>query len=248
VKIRFKFLIAGILTAGLVAVPIAANASQGSATVATPAVSTSVSPHGYIWACAVVQKSTGTAPFLDYHGPYVPTNKCGAGHQLVQLWAGALPVAPTPAYGYALVNVKRGAGAAATWATYSTTIGSPVGDTTGGTFRTTCSTANAPCVISVQAYTTVDGVKMYPRLDISKDDYNTGAAVGNCEYGDGVDNDSNLSAVLSTSAATPTDIPLGIGGTLDCGSAQVRPATGIVSSIEVPAGYYDVMSTFVFKK
>ena len=42
---------------------------------------------------------------------------------------------------------------------------------------------------------------------------------------------------------------MGIGGTLDCpGSTQVYPAGGTATTIDVPAGYYDVMSTFTFKQ
>ena len=52
-------------------------------------------------------------------------------------------------YGVATVNVSRGGQPATAWATYSTALGSPVGDNTGGVFRFTCSTANAPCTVSV---------------------------------------------------------------------------------------------------
>src|SRR5664279_649534 len=68
--------------------------------------------------------------------------------------------APAAQYGIVKVNVSRGhstAGVqnpAATWATYSTALGSPVGDNTGGSFRFTCSPGNAPCVISVRANVT----------------------------------------------------------------------------------------------
>jgi len=37
------------------------------------------------------------------------------------------------------------------WASYSTQPGSPVGDTMGGTFRFSCSVAQAPCKLSVKA-------------------------------------------------------------------------------------------------
>lgn len=149
-----------------------------------------------------------------------------------------------PSYGIAQVLVKRGTGAAGVWATYSTTLGSPVGDTTSGTFRFTCSTTNALCDVTVQAYTTSTGtVKVYPRILIYKSSIDTGQVFGQCEYGDGTDNNGGT-ATLTTTVAP---ITLGIGGSLDCGSAQAYPADGVATHIQVPAGYYDVFSTFVFK-
>lgn len=150
-------------------------------------------------------------------------------------------------YGIALVDVSRGGATATTWGSYSTTIGSPVGDTASGVFRMSCSAAKAPCVISVQAYSTTSGVTVYPRLDISRQDTN-GVPTGNCEYADGVDNNNSASPELSHDAANPSVIKLGIGGTLDCGAGQAYPTDGIATSISVPAGFYDVDATFVFKK
>lgn len=73
--------------------------------------------------------------------------------------------APTPSYGIAEVLVSRGGAAPTPWATYSTSLGSPVGDTASGTFRFTCSTAKAPCALSAEAYTTSNGtVTVYPRI------------------------------------------------------------------------------------
>jgi hypothetical protein len=154
--------------------------------------------------------------------------------------------ASTPSYGIASVLVSRGGKTATPWATYSTSLGSPVGDTTGGSFRFTCTPANAPCKVSIQAYTTDSGaVTMYPRVLLESQDYNTpGGPETNCEYGDGIDN-SNGSAVLS---GTAQPVTLGIGGTLDCGAGQQYPANGVASDIWVPAGFYNVYSTFVFNK
>lgn len=146
-------------------------------------------------------------------------------------------------YGIAQVLVSRGGGAAVPWATYSTTLGSPVGDTTSGTFRFTCRAVQAPCDVSASAYTTsTSTVKVYPRLLIYKSSIDTGQIFGQCEYGDGTDNNGGL-ATLTNSAAP---ITLGIGGSLDCGSAQAYPVNGVATDIQVPAGYYDVHSTFVF--
>lgn len=152
--------------------------------------------------------------------------------------------APAPVYGTGRVYVKRGSGTPSVWASVSTSVGSPDGDNASNTFRMTCSAANAPCVISLKAASTVAGVTLYPRLHITKSNIDTGAPMGLCEYGDGVDNDG-ASATLTTSYET---VNLGIGGSLDCGSTQVRPASGVVDSIEVPAGYYDIAATMVFKK
>lgn len=175
----------------------------------------------------------GTTGATGATGPQGPAGTNGTNAQ-------ALP------YGIALVNASRGGAAATTWGTYSTTIGSPVGDTASGTFRMSCTAAKAPCVISVQAYATTSGVKVYPRLDINREDTNDVPA-GNCEYADGVDNNGSSLAV-GNGVANVTAVPLGIGGTLDCGSAQTYPTNGIATEIDVPAGYYDIAATFTFSK
>jgi hypothetical protein len=146
-----------------------------------------------------------------------------------------------PDYGIAQVLVSRGGAAPTAWATYSTALGSPVGDTTSGTFRFTCTDAKAPCKVSVAAYSTATGTKVYPRVLIYREDIGGGTETY-CEYGDGTDNNGGT-ATLGTAASAVT---LGIGGSLDCGSAQAYPTNGVASDIEVPAGYYDVFSTFAF--
>ena len=268
--------IAALAVAGIATLSLAGSANASL----PPKANASVSPHGYVYYCAVINsKFSANVPILDYHGPYNGTQSCGAGHQIVVEWAGALPATGTGPkgdpgtpgvngtngtngtdgkdgkdgvdaqalpYGIALVNVSRGGAAATTWATYSTTIGSPVGDTASGTFRMSCSAAKAPCVITVQAYSTTSGIKVYPRLDISRQDTNN-APTGNCEYADGVDNNNNSIAV-GNGVANVTNVPLGIGGTLDCGSAQTYPTNGIASEIDVPAGFYDIAATFTFSK
>jgi hypothetical protein len=148
-------------------------------------------------------------------------------------------------YGVAQVKVQRGTNPASAWATYSTTIGGPVGDTTGGTFRFTCSEANAPCKVSTAGYATEDGVKVYPRVSIQTQSLNGGPQTY-CEYGDGIGSpapDFGLSGVLSTDAAAATALPLNIGGSDDCGR---NGSAGTLNEITVPAGYYDVTSTFQF--
>ncbi len=140
-------------------------------------------------------------------------------------------------YGVAQVKVQRGSGAATPWAVYSTTIGSPVGDTTGGTFRFTCNEAQAPCKVSVAGYATEDGATVYPRVSIQTQSLNGGPQTY-CEYSDGP-----MSGALSTDAAAATALPIHIGGSDDCG---LNGPAGAVNEITVPAGYYDVTSTFQF--
>jgi hypothetical protein len=152
--------------------------------------------------------------------------------------------APAATYGVGNINVSRGGALATTWQQLSTDLGSPVGDTVSGTFRFTCSTAKAPCAVSVSAYATTSGVTVYPRVLITKDSIDTGAPLGTCEYGDGSDNNGAVTALSNAAVA----VPLGIGGSLDCGSAQAYPANGVASTIEVPAGYYNVTSTLQFFK
>lgn len=149
-------------------------------------------------------------------------------------------------YGVAKVDVARGTGAYSTWATYSTALGSPVGDNTGGVFRFTCSTANAPCKVKVSAAILgSSNHAVYPRLLLYRQDY---AQIGPgpfpeiyCEYADG----STGSAPFPlTGNAGYSDVPVNIGGTADCNGPD--PTPGNVDQITVPAGYYDVNSTFVF--
>ncbi len=155
--------------------------------------------------------------------------------------------APGPAvatdFGVASVLVDRGSGATV-WAAYSAPLlGSPAGDQAQGTFRFTCN-GSADCKLSLKAHATVAGWQVYPRVLIMSQ---SGADPEHyCEYGDGADN-SGTKAALTTSDATLT---LGIGGTLDCGSAQAYPAGGTASEIDVPGNgaHYDVYTTLVFSK
>ena len=155
---------------------------------------------------------------------------------------------PTPDYGVATVNVSRGGQPATAWATYSTALGSPVGDNTGGVFRFTCSTANAPCTVAIKAAILSDSPgtgQIYPRVLIYRQDYNAGGPEVYCEYGDGSTGSAPLALTDQAPSATPTytAVPINIGGSDDCGLGG--PA-GDVNQITVPAGYYDVHSTFVF--
>jgi len=151
--------------------------------------------------------------------------------------------APTPEWGVAQVFISRSGGAATNWADFSTILGSPsnFGSNASGVVRVSCSGAQAPCVLSLKAYSTTDS-NVYARVDIDKQDYDTGAALGNCEYGDGSDNNGATTAVT----ATPTVVKLGIGGSLDCGSSQTT-SDGTVTELQVPKGRYDVHVTVYFR-
>ncbi len=146
----------------------------------------------------------------------------------------------TPEYAVAKVDVQRGAGSVATWGQYSTTLGSPYGDSTAGSFRFTCSAAHVTCKVSVEALGP-DGWTVWPRILIHKQDINGGPSTY-CEYGDGATNNQAFEAV-------DAPLTLGIGGSLDCpGTTQAYPAGGTASYIEVPVGYYDVQASFTFLK
>lgn len=183
--------------------------------------------------------ATGATGPAGPAGPAGPTGPAGP-----QGPAG--PKAPALHYAEGVVLVKRGSGSFTPWAADSTVLGSPLGfgDTASGEFRFTCSTANAPCAVSLQAAATEAGVTVYPRILLYRSDYNTGNWVGYCEYGDGADNNGSYEAVGNGS---PSNLTVGIGGTLDCGSSQTYPAGGTASEIDVPEGYYDVFTTFYFK-
>jgi hypothetical protein len=156
----------------------------------------------------------------------------------------SVDLAAAPEYGVAQVLVARGSGAATVWGQYSTTLGSPVGDTTAGSFRFTCRDTHVTCKVSVAAYTTAAGYQVWPRILMQKQDYNNGGPSTYCEYGDGVTNGNPFGAVGTT--ATP--LALGIGGSVDCPGSTQSLGSGIVSTIDVPAGYYDVQASFVFLK
>jgi hypothetical protein len=177
-------------------------------------------------------------------GPTGPTGATGATGSTGA--TGANGSAWTPAYGIAAVLVDRGTGSTP-WATYSTTLGSPApfGDSTGGVFRFTCRDTQAPCRITIAGEVSgLAGATMYPRLLIYKQDYFNAGPEVYCEYADGADNNGTYAPV----GTSFTPVTMGIGGTLDCpGKTQAYPANGTATEIDVPAGYYDVNSTFYFK-
>ena len=152
-------------------------------------------------------------------------------------------------YGVAYVRVQRGTGGQTPWATYSTELGSPVGDTTGGSFRFTCTAAQEPCKVSVAAKvlseTSLTSGKVYPRVLLYKggDPDSVVTPEFYCEYGDGPQ--TTIPRMPTADTTTPAGlVPLHIGGSADCNGPV--PTSGAVNEIVVPKGYYDVFSTFVF--
>jgi hypothetical protein len=147
------------------------------------------------------------------------------------------------------------------FALYSVPLGSPAGSTTGGDFRFSCSAAQAPCKISYGAAVISDQIgnaAVHPRLLIHKDAPTSASPtpITFCEYADGANNNAGLAQIprvptlQDAVAAMQTPLSMGIGGSLDCGSAQ--PFTPEVQEIWVPAAsavdtaYYDVAATFAF--
>lgn len=160
-----------------------------------------------------------------------------------------------PEYGVVAVSVKRGASAASIWARYSTRLGSPVGDTTGGAFRFTCTTAHAPCKVSIGAavLSHIPGTAgVYPRVLMQIQSYTTGGPQTYCEYADGSFHPTTPDGVTALTTQTPTStpvytpVPIHIGGSADCKGPD--PTPGLISEITVGPGYYDVFSTFTFVK
>jgi hypothetical protein len=211
-------------------------------------------------ACAKGQKPLKLALFPVTGagtGPTGPQGPPGADGPL----GPAGPAGASTAGDYAVGNVfvSRGSAAPGLWASYSAAMGSPIGTTTGGQFRFTCSASQAPCKVSIAAAVlsnTTGSDLAYARVLIYKQD--VGGPEVFCEYADGSDN-SNTPATISrvpmstTAASINTPLNMGIGGSLDCGSGQTHPASGVVNEIDVPAGLnngsaqYDVFATFAFR-
>ena len=144
-------------------------------------------------------------------------------------------------------------GSTATFGVYSTELGSPVVDTTGGTFRFTCDATQAPCSVAVKAAALSDsgGTTLFlPRILIER----TGTPVTApqptlyCEYADGSSGPGGLTTLTKQpKAALPTyeAVQLNIGGTADC--FPTPGPGGNVASIQVPEGFYNVDASFSFR-
>jgi hypothetical protein len=158
---------------------------------------------------------------------------------------------PDEEYGVASVKVSRAAGPATVWARYSTELGSPVGDTTGGTFRFTCNASQEPCRVSITGAVLSDSsiapAGFFPRVLLYRggDPDSVVTPEFYCEYGDGPPQAVGRQPLGSDPSAGPA-LPLHIGGSADCNGPV--PTAGAVLEIVVPKGFYDVFSTFVFQK
>ena len=221
-------------------------------------------------ACAAGEKPLKLAlwPSKGKQGPRGPQGAPGAqgpqgapgaqGPQGPEGPQGAPGTSANAEYGVANIYVSRGDARPARYATFSTALGSPVGSTTGGQFRFSCSPAQDPCkiswgavVISQRAGTSL----VYPRITIHKESgASSGLPMTFCEYADGANNNlgaARVQRVPSVQAGRPAiREPQGMGaGSLDCGAAQ--PSGERINEIWVPAGdaatnYYDVWVTLTF--
>ena len=149
------------------------------------------------------------------------------------------------------------------WMTLSVGLSdSPAGTTTSGTFRFTCTPAQAPCKISFGAAVistlSTEPTVVHPRLLIYK---NPDTAVADtpilyCEYVDGANNNAGLDEIqrvptlVAAEAAMNTPLDMGVGVSFDCG---FRPNGGHGNEGDLGASqdaatpaFYDVTGTFAF--
>ena len=121
---------------------------------------------------------------------------------------------------------------------------SPWGSNTGGTFRFTCNRARRRARSASRPGERRGVGQVYPRILLYQQDYNNGGPSTYCEYGDGTDNNG-----LVRDGRHLVDADHGRHRRLARlpGHTQSYPANGTATSIDVPAGYYDVQSTFFFK-
>ena len=207
-------------------------------------------------ACAKGQKPYKLAlyPIEGAKGPAGPQGPPGPDGPL----GPAISPSPSTAGEYAVANVfvSREGAAPRIWATYSAAMGSPIGTSTGGEFRFSCSPAQAPCKVSIAAAVlsnTTGSALVHARVLIYKQD--VGEPEVFCEYADGSTNSSTpavISQVPMSTSVLSIDTPLnmGIGSSLDCGAGQ--PYRPIVQDIWVPGGpggnaSYDVFTSFGFR-
>lgn len=166
------------------------------------------------------------------------------------------PGPPGPAasteYGVASIEVTKGDDPAIPHAAYSIALGSPVADTTGGVFRFTCDADEAPCTIAVKAAalsdTDIGGTVLFiPRVLVMRGgDIVEPLPDQTCEYADGAGGPAGLVALTKQAPSATPDyeaISIDIGGSADCG---LGGPGGVVASIVVPGGFYNVHASFAF--
>ena len=212
---------------------------------------TNICPAGYTQLHFTASPRTGAVGAVGAAGPTGATGTTGATGPAGATGAAGKDGKDAQAlpYGVALLNISRGGAAPTLWGSFTTTLGSPapMGDQATGNLRMSCSAAQAPCVVSLKAYATKAGVKDYPRINIDSTDFGSGGPEVSCEYADGVDNNGG-SIAIGNGAANATDIPLGVGGSLDCNEAQTLPANGVVNSLALPEGRYNITVTNYFQQ
>jgi hypothetical protein len=139
------------------------------------------------------------------------------------------------------------------WGLSSTELGSPVGDTTGGTFRFTCTAAHGTCTVTIRASVLSDSstapALFLPRILLYRggDQVSGSQPALYCEFGDGP-----LQPIarepLDENPSDGPDLPFNIGGSEDCGGPDPDPpGGGNVERIVVPPGFYDVFTSFGFR-
>jgi hypothetical protein len=236
------------------------NGSITGADIKNPAISNEDIEKG-----AVIKKKLSKAvrDLLEAPGPAGPQGPVGPAGAQGPSGPPGVPGPPGPPaaseYGIASVFVSRSGGEPSRFATYSVPLGSPAGSTSTGSFRFSCSAAQAPCRVSIGAAVISDRTgteQFYPRLLIHKED-GPGAPMSFCEYADGANNNlgvdqvSRVATLQEARTATQTPREMGVGGTLDCEGGDPAPPT--VTEIVVPAAsngtstaFYDVWATLTF--
>jgi Collagen triple helix repeat (20 copies) len=157
-------------------------------------------------------------------------------------------------YGIAAVMIQRGPAPAdpVLWGLFSTEIGSPVGDTTSGTFRFTCTVAHETCTVTIRAWvlsdTSTDLALFHPRILLSRggDEVSGTEPEVYCEFGDGPFQFIPREPLGSDPLVPRPDLPFNIGSTEDCGGPDPDPGAADVFRIVVPTGFYNVFTTFGF--
>jgi hypothetical protein len=159
-------------------------------------------------------------------------------------------------YGVANVFVQRGTGGRSRFATYTVQLGSPVGSTTSGHFRFSCTQAHVTCRVSLGAAVLSSGsgrAGVFPRILIHREDATSiGTPMTFCEYVDGNASQIERVSLRADIDAIRDPLRLDAGGSFDCRGGQTgSPARA--DEIWVPAGssnstaYYDVWTTLTFR-
>ena len=203
--------------------------------------------------CAKGQKplKLATWPLRGKRGPQGPTGPPGPPGD------GGGGGGSSAEYGVANVFVSRGGSAPSRFATYAVALGSPVGTSTGGMFRFSCSAAQSPCKISVGAavISSESGEALiYPRIIVHKQDSPTiNTPVVQCEYADGATNRVSRKPLGTNVGEIRDPLTLDVGGTFDCGNTGQPGEPGRVEAIWVTnssngtsTAYYDVWTTLNF--